>query len=71
MVKFIMLTQIHDQVNQIQLNPALIAHMTWGYYGEEDGYEDPFTKLFTSDGRCFFVTETPEEIAQLQINAIQ
>lgn len=70
MVNFITLTQIHDSINKIELNPAFILYMIRGKYGEEDGYEAPFTKLYTSNGHCFFVTETPEQIAQLQIDAV-
>lgn len=67
MVNFITLTDI--DANKVELNPAFIVMMKRDTYEPEEGVEMPFTKIYTSAQYHIWCLETPEQIAQLQMEA--
>jgi len=67
MVNFITLTDI--DANKVELNPAFIVMMKRDTYEPEEGIEMPFTKIYTSAQHQIWCLETPEQIAQLQLDA--
>ena len=69
MVNFITLTDL-DQ-NKIELNPAFIVFMKRDTYEPEEGVEMPFTKIFLTTNHHIYALETPEQIAQLQMDGIK
>ena len=69
MVNFITLTDL-DQ-DKIELNPAFIIMMRRDTYEPEDGVEMPFTRVYLSTNQRIDALETPEQIAQLQMDGIK
>lgn len=69
MVNFITLTDL-DQ-DKVELNPAFIVMMRRDTYEPEDDVEMPFTRVYLSTNQRIFALETPEQIAQLQMDGIQ
>jgi hypothetical protein len=67
MVNFITLTDL--DAHKVELNPAYIVMMKRDTYEPEEGVEMPFTKIYTSSGLHVWALETPEQIAQLQMEA--
>ena len=67
MVNFITLTDL--DANKVELNPAFIVMMKRDTYEPEEGVEMPFTKIYTSAQHQIWCLETPEQIAQLQLDA--
>ena len=64
MISFITVTDIHG--SKIELNPAII-----GYMVRHETNMVPSTKIVLAGSyQSLHVTETPEQIAQLQIDAI-
>lgn len=68
MISFITLTDL--EADKIELNPAFIVMMKRDTYMPEEGVEMPFTKLYLTSGHHVWCVETPEEIAQLQIDSL-
>jgi hypothetical protein len=69
MVNFITLTDL-DQ-DKIELNPAFIIMMRRDTYEPEDGVEMPFTRVYLSTNQRIDALETPEQIAQLQMDGVK
>lgn len=69
MVNFITLTDL--DADKIELNPAFIAFMKRDTYEPEEGVEMPFTKVILSTNHHIFALETPEQIAQLQMDGVK
>lgn len=69
MVNFITLTDL--DADKIELNPAFIVMMRRDTYEPEEGVEMPMTKIYTSSGHQIYAMETPEQVAQLQMDGIQ
>lgn len=69
MVNFITLTDL--DADKIELNPAFIVMMRRDTYEPEEGVEMPMTKIYLSSGHQIYAMETPEQIAQLQMDGIQ
>ena len=67
MVNFITLTDL--DANKVELNPAFIVMMKRDTYEPEEGVEMPFTIIYTSAQYHIWCLETPEQIAQLQLDA--
>lgn len=67
MVNFITLTDL--DANKVELNPAFIVLMKRDTYEPEQGVEMPFTKIFLTTNHNLYALETPEQIAQLQLDA--
>lgn len=67
MVNFITLTDL--DADKVELNPAFIVLMRRDTYEPEEGVEMPMTKIYTSSGHQIYAMETPEQIAQLQLDA--
>ena len=67
MVNFITLTDL--DANKVELNPAFIVLMRRDTYEPQEGVEMPFTKIYTSAQHQIWCLETPEQIAQLQLDA--
>ena len=68
MVNFITLTDLDS--NKVELNPAFIVLMRRDTYEPEEGVEMPFTKIYLTTNYNLFVLETPEQIAQLQLDTV-
>jgi len=68
MISFITLTDL--DADNIELNPAFIVMMKRDTYMPEEGIEMPFTKLYLSSGQHIYCTETPEQISELQMQAV-
>ena len=68
MVNFITLTDLDS--NPVELNPAFIVLMRRDTYNPEDNVEMPMTKIYLSTNYNLFVIETPEEIAQKQMDTV-
>ena len=68
MVNFITLTDLDS--NKVELNPAFIVLMRRDTYEPEEGVEMPFTKIYLTTNCNLFVLETPEQIAQLQLDTV-
>ncbi len=68
MVNFITLTDL--DAGKIELNPAFIVLMKRDTYQPEEGVEMPMTKIFLTTNQNVYALETPEQIAQLQIDAV-
>jgi len=69
MVNFITLTDL-DQ-DKIELNPAFIVMMRRDTYEPEDDVEMPFTRVYLSTNQRIDALETPEQIAQLQMDGVK
>lgn len=69
MVNFITLTDL--DADKVELNPAFIVIMRRDTYEPEEGVEMPMTKIYLSSGHQIYAMETPEQIAQLQMDGIQ
>ena len=69
MVNFITLTDL--DADKIELNPAFIVIMRRDTYEPEEGVEMPMTKIYLSSGHQIYAMETPEQIAQLQMDGVQ
>jgi hypothetical protein len=69
MVNFITLTDL-DQ-DKIELNPGFIVMMRRDTYEPEDGVEMPFTRVYLSTNHRIDALETPEQIAQLQMDGVK
>lgn len=69
MVNFITLTDLDG--DKWELNPAFIVMMRRDTYEPEEGVEMPMTKIYTSSGHQIYAMETPEQVAQLQMEGIQ
>ena len=69
MVNFITLTDL-DQ-DKIELNPAFIIMMRRDTYEPEDDVEMPFTRVYLSTNQRIDALETPEQIAQLQMDGVK
>lgn len=69
MVNFITLTDL--DADKVELNPAFIVIMRRDTYEPEEGVEMPMTKIYLSSGHQIYAMETPEQIAQLQLDGIQ
>lgn len=69
MISFITLTDL--DAGKIELNPAFIVMMKRDTYMPEEGVEMPFTKIYLSSNAHVWCIETPEQIAQLQIDSIE
>jgi len=68
MISFITLTDL--DAGKIELNPAFIVMMKRDTYTPEESVEMPFTKLYLSSGQHVYCTETPEQISELQMEAV-
>ena len=68
MVNFITLTDLES--NKVELNPAFIVLMRRDTYEPEEGVEMPFTKIYLTTNHNLYVLETPEQIAQLQLDTV-
>ena len=69
MVNFITLTDL--DADKIELNPAFIVFMKRDTYEPEEGVKMPFTKIFLTTNHHIYALETPEQIAQLQMDGIK
>lgn len=69
MVNFITLTDL--DTDKIELNPAFIVMMRRDTYEPEDGVEMPFTRVYLSTNQRIDALETPEQIAQLQMDGVK
>jgi len=69
MINFITLTDL--DADKIELNPAFIVIMRRDTYEPEEGVEMPMTKIYLSSGHQIYAMETPEQIAQLQMDGVQ
>lgn len=68
MISFITVTDINDV--KIELNSAFIVYMIRDMIETDSGAMIPFTNIALSSGPNIYVMETPEQIAQLQVEAI-
>jgi len=69
MISFITLTDL--DADKVEVNPAFIVMMIRDTYEPEEGVEMPFTKIYLSTNQHIYALETPEQIAQLQMDSIQ
>ncbi len=69
MINFITLTD--PDGDKVELNPAFITMMRRDTCEPEEGIEIPVTAIYTSWGYKMFSMETPEEIAQLQMDGVK
>ena len=60
-----------DEDGTIEINPAYIITMQRKTSESETGEVMPCTRLFITTGHTMFVWETPEQIAQLQMDATE
>lgn len=67
MINFVTLTDI--DADKVELNPAFIVMMKRDTYDQEEGIQMPMTKIYLSSGHQIYAMETPEQIAQLQLDA--
>jgi hypothetical protein len=70
MQAFITLNQIADD-GQIEINPAFIVYMQRSIAKTEPGEGMPCTIIRITTGHTLWVWETPEQIAQLQMDATE
>jgi len=68
MVNFITLTDL--DANKVEINPAFIVMMKRDSYNPQENVEMPMSIVYLSNGYSLYAQETPEQIAQLQINAV-
>jgi len=68
MVNFITLTDL--DADKVEVNPAFITMMRRDTYQPEKDVEMPMTMVYLSTGFRIYAQETPEEIAQLQMQAV-
>jgi hypothetical protein len=68
MISFVTLTTVNDK--NIELNPAFIVMMEREVFENDQGAMIPFTNIYLSFNKNVHVMETPEEIAQLQMDTI-
>jgi hypothetical protein len=69
MINFITLTDL--DADKVELNPGFIVMMRRDTYEPEDGVEMPFTRVYLSTNQRIDALETPEEIAQLQMDGVK
>ena len=69
MISFITLTDL--DADQIEVNPAFIVMMKRDTHEPQEGVEVPFTKIYLSTNQHIYALETPEQVAQLQMDSIQ
>ena len=69
MISFITLTDL--DADKVEVNPAFIVMMKRDTYEPEEGVEMPFTRVYLSTNQHIFALETPEQVAQLQMDSIQ
>lgn len=69
MVNFLTLTNLDSEL--IELNPAFIVLMKRDTYHPEEGVSMPFTKIYLSSGINIHVLQTPEQIAEMQLDGIK
>lgn len=69
MISFITLTDL--DADKVEVNPAFIVMMKRDTYEPEEGVEMPFTKIYLSTNQHIHALETPEQVAQLQMDSIQ
>lgn len=67
MINFVTLTDL--DADKVELNPAFIVMMKRDTYDQEEGIQMPMTKIYLSSGHQIYAMETPEQIAQLQLDA--
>jgi len=68
MVNFITLTDL--DANKVEINPAFIVMMKRDSYNPQENVEMQMSIVYLSNGYSLYAQETPEQIAQLQINAV-
>lgn len=68
MITYITLTDLDS--DQIEINPAFIVMMRRDTYEPEEGVEMPFTKVILSTNHQIYALQTPEQIAQLQMDSV-
>jgi len=68
MITYITLTDLDS--DQIEVNPAFIVMMMRDTYEPEEGVEMPFTKVILSTNHQIYALQTPEQIAQLQMDSV-
>lgn len=69
MISFITLTDL--DADKVEVNPAFIVMMKRDTHEPEEGVEVPFTKIYLSTNQHIYALETPEQVAQLQMDSIQ
>lgn len=69
MISFITLNDL--DADKVEVNPAFIVMMKRDTYEPEEGVEMPFTRIYLSTNQHIFALETPEQVAQLQMDSIQ
>ena len=68
MITYITLNDLDAE--KIEVNPAFIVMMRRDTYEPEEGVEMPFTKIYLSTNQHIYALETPEEVAQLQMDSV-
>jgi hypothetical protein len=68
MISFITLTTVND--HKVEINPGYIVMMERDVFENDEGAMIPFTNIYLSFSKNVYVMETPEEIAQLQMDTI-
>lgn len=68
MITYITLTDLDS--DQIEINPAFIVMMMRDTYEPEEGVEMPFTKIILSTNHQIYALQTPEQVAQLQMDSV-
>lgn len=68
MITYITLNDLDAE--KIEVNPAFIVMMRRDTYEPEKGVEMPFTKIYLSTNQRIYALETPEEVAQLQMDSV-
>jgi hypothetical protein len=68
MITYITLTDLDS--DQIEVNPAFIVMMMRDTYEPEEGVEMPFTKIILSTNHQIYALQTPEQVAQLQMDSV-
>ena len=69
MISFITLTDL--DADKVEVNPAFIVMMKRDTHEPQEGVEVPFTKIYLSTNQHIYALETPEQVAQLQMDSIQ
>jgi hypothetical protein len=68
MITYITLTDL--DADKVEVNPAFIVMMRRDTYEPEEGVEMPFTKVILSTNHQIYALETPEQVAQLQMDSV-
>jgi len=68
MANFITLTDL--DAYKVEINPAFIVMMKRDSYNPKQNVEMPMTIVYLSNGFSLYAQETPEQIAQLQMDAV-